>query len=132
MTRLNQSRRQLVGYVYDPQVNNNVGTVQSERNMALVQEQAFDYNMEGDGFGDIVRGIFNKGKQGLKNIWKNKEAIVKKAEDAYTGETGTALRNLLPDSDDTADQDLLVKNMLFYNSRTVKMALPIGWAREQM
>ena len=102
MTRLNQSRRQLVGYVYDPQVNNNVGTVQSERNMALVQEQAFDYNMEGDGFGDIVRGIFNKGKQGLKNIWKNKEAIVKNAEDAYTGETGTALRNLLPDSDDTA------------------------------
>jgi hypothetical protein len=102
MTRLNQSRRQLVGQVYSPQVNNNIGTVQSERNMALVQAQAFDYNMEGDGFGDIVRGIFNKGKQGLNYIWRNKETIAKKAEDAYTGETGTALRNLLPDSDDTA------------------------------
>lgn len=102
MTRLNQSRRQLVGSVYSPQVNNNIGTVQYERNMAAVQAQAFDYNMEGDGFGDIVRGIFNKGKQGLKYIWKNKEAIAKKASDAYTGETGTALRNLIPDSDDTA------------------------------
>ena len=102
MTRLNQSRRQLVGYVYNPQVNNNVGTIQSERKMALVQGQAFDYNMEGDGFADIVRGIFNKGKQGMNYIWKNKETIAKKAEDAYTGETGTALRNLIPDSDDTA------------------------------
>lgn len=102
MPRLNQSRRQLVGYVYPPQVNNNIGTVQYERNMSTIQEQAFDHNMEGDGFGDIVRGIFNKGKQGLNYIWRNKAAIAKKAEDAYTGETGTALRNLLPDSDDTA------------------------------
>ena len=102
MVRLNQSRRQNVGYVHKPQVNNNIGEVQCERNMAVVQEQAFDYNMEGDGFGDIVRGIFNKGKQGLKYLWDHKKDIAQGAEKAYTSEVGTAIRNALPDSDDTA------------------------------
>ncbi len=102
MGRLNQSRRQKVGYVYNPQVNNNIGEVQCERNMAVVQEQAFDYNMEGDGFGDIVRGIYSKGKKGLKYLWDRKKDIAEGAEKAYTSEIGTAIRNVIPDSDDTA------------------------------
>ena len=102
MGRLNQSRRQNVGYVYKPQVNNNIGDVQCERSMASVQGQAFDYNMAGDGFGDIVRGIFNKGKQGLKYLWDHKKGIAEGAEKAYTSEIGTAIRNAIPDSDDTA------------------------------
>jgi hypothetical protein len=54
--------------------------------------------MSGEGFMDIVRGIFNKGKEGAKMIYDNKDKIV----DALTGETGTALRNMIPDSDETA------------------------------
>ena len=92
MNRLNQSRRQQVGYVYKPQVNNDVTTMQSGRKMNLVQIQSFDQNqMSGEGFLDVVRGVFNKGKKGAKFL-----------SDAYSGETGTALRNLIPDSDANA------------------------------
>lgn len=99
MTRLNQSRRQQIGYVYKPQVNSDIGITQTGRKMNLVQMQSFDQNqMNGEGFMDIVRGIFNKGKQSAKYLYNNKDAI----ESALTGETGTALRNLIPDSDDTA------------------------------
>ena len=99
MTRLNQSRRQQIGYVYKPQVNNDIGLTQSGRKMNLVQIQSFDQNqMSGEGFMDIVRGIFNKGKQGAQFLYNNKDKI----GDALTGETGTALRNMIPDSDETA------------------------------
>lgn len=99
MTRLNQARRQQIGYIYKPQINNDIGLTQSGRKMKLVQIQAFDQNqMNGAGFMDIVRGIFNKGKQGAQFLFDNKDKI----EGALTGETGTALRNLIPDSDDTA------------------------------
>jgi len=102
MGRLNQSRRQTIGYVYNPMVNNNIKDIQTGRIMSSVQEQAFDYNMTGDGFMDIVRGIFDKGKRGAKYAWKHKGDIAQKAEDIYTSEIGTAVRNLIPDSDDTA------------------------------
>ena len=99
MTRLNQSRRQQIGYVYKPQVNNDIGLTQCGRKMNLVQIQAFDQNMmDGEGFMDVVRGIFNKGKQGAKFLYDNKDKIV----DAYSGETGTAIRNMIPSSDETA------------------------------
>lgn len=99
MTRLNQSRRQQIGYVYKPQVNNDIGLTQCGRKMNLVQIQAFDQNqMTGEGFMDIVRGIFNKGKEGAKYLYDNKDKIA----DAYSSETGTAIRNALPDSDETA------------------------------
>ena len=99
MTRLNQSRRQQIGYVYKPQVNNDIGLTQCGRKMNLVQIQSFDQNqMNGEGFMDIVRGIFNKGKQGAKYLYDHKDKIA----DAYSSETGTALRNMLPDSDETA------------------------------
>jgi len=99
MARLNQSRRQQIGYVYKPQVNNNAGLAQSGRQMLMVQEQAFDQNqMSGDGFMDIVRGIMNKGKDVGKFGLKHRDSI----QGALTGEVGTALRNLIPDSDETA------------------------------
>mgnify|MGYP003636689733 FL=1 len=99
MTRLNQSRRQQIGYVYKPQVNNDIGLTQCGRKMNLVQIQSFDQNqMNGEGFMDIVRGIFNKGKQGAKMLYDNKDKIA----DAYSGEIGTAIRNAIPDSDETA------------------------------
>lgn len=99
MTRLNQSRRQQIGYVYKPQVNNDIGLTQCGRKMNLVQIQAFDQNMmDGEGFMDVVRGIFNKGKQGAKFLYDNKDKIA----DAYSGEVGTTLRNLIPSSDETA------------------------------
>lgn len=102
MGRLNQSRRQTIGYVYKPMVNNNIKDVQTGRVMSSVQDQAFDYNMTGDGFMDIVRGIFEKGKRTGKYLWGKKGDIARKAEDLYTSELGTALRNAIPDSDDTA------------------------------
>jgi hypothetical protein len=99
MTRLNQSRRQQIGYVYKPQVNNDIGLTQCGRKMKLVQIQSFDQNqMSGEGFMDIVRGIFNKGKEGAKYLYDNKDKIA----DAYSGEIGTALRNMIPDSDENA------------------------------
>lgn len=99
MTRLNQSRRQQIGYVYKPQVNNDIGLTQCGRKMNLVQIQAFDQNqMNGEGFMDVVRGIFNKGKQGAKFLYDNKDKIV----GAYSGEVGTTLRNMIPSSDETA------------------------------
>jgi hypothetical protein len=55
-------------------------------------------DMAGSGFMDIVRGIFDKGKQGAKYLYDNSGAI----SDAYTSELGTSLRNMIPDSDDTA------------------------------
>jgi hypothetical protein len=99
MTRLNQSRRQQIGYVYKPQVNNDIGLTQCGRKMNLVQVQAFDQNqMNGEGFMDVGRGIFNKGKQGVQFLYDNKDKIA----DAYSGEVGTTLRNMIPSSDETA------------------------------
>lgn len=49
MTRLNQSRRQLIGYVYNPQVNNDVSQAQNIKSLNCVVEQAFDKNMTGCG-----------------------------------------------------------------------------------
>ena len=99
MTRLNQSRRQQVGYVYKPMVNNDIALTQSGRKMNLVQIQAFDQNqMSGEGFMDIVRGVFNKGKEGAKMLYDNRDKIA----DLYSSELGTTVRNLIPDSDDTA------------------------------
>jgi len=67
--------------------------------MSDVQIQSFDQNqMSGEGFMDIVRGVFNKGKEGAKYLFNNKDKIA----DAYSGEVGTTLRNLIPSSDETA------------------------------
>tara|TARA_R110001599_G_scaffold73668_1_gene203652 strand:+ start:7944 stop:9446 length:1503 start_codon:yes stop_codon:yes gene_type:complete len=61
MTRLNQSRRGLIGYTYSPQVCNDVAVSTGSRQMSIVQEQAFEQGMAGDGrLRDIVRGILSK------------------------------------------------------------------------
>jgi hypothetical protein len=49
MTRLNQSRRQLVGYVYNSQVDNDVSQTPNIKSLNSVLEQSFDRNMTGGG-----------------------------------------------------------------------------------
>ena len=109
MNRLQQSRRGTFGYVQPPQVQNNPAIVPSTRNPYLVMEQSLDQNsyddMDGEGIMDMARGIINKGKQGAKWAWSNRDKIKQageKASDFYASETGTALRNIIPDSDKTA------------------------------
>ena len=63
MVRLNQSRRQKIGYSYCPQVINDVTLQPKMRNMALVQDQAFTQNMKGEGVKDIIRGIIDNKKE---------------------------------------------------------------------
>lgn len=45
----------------------------------------------GEGFSDIVKNLYNKGK-----------SLAQNASNFYKSETGTALRNMIPDSDNTA------------------------------
>lgn len=49
MTRLNQSRRQLVGYVYNPQVDNDISQPTNQKSLSDVLEQSFERNMTGGG-----------------------------------------------------------------------------------
>ena len=97
--RLNPTRRNQVGFVYKPQVNNDIGTVNNFRNPVntLIKQHTSDSDMGGDGFRDIVKSIYEKGKEGVKFLYNNKGKIA----DAYTGEIGTAIRNALPNSDET-------------------------------
>lgn len=98
MTRLNQSiRSNNVGYVYKEQINNDVSKVQNFRPNYINSSKVID-DMEGEGFKEIIQSIYNKGKEGINYLFKNKDKIV----DAYSGEIGTAIKNALPDSDDTA------------------------------
>jgi hypothetical protein len=100
MQRLQQSRRQQIGYVNLPQVNNNVGTVNYSRNPYYVQQKTFkasgfgEGGMTGDGFIDVIKSVISKGKNAGKYLGM--------ASDAYTSDIGTALRNAIPDSDETA------------------------------
>jgi len=55
MTRLNQSRRQLIGYVYNPQVNNDVSQARNIKSLKCVVEQAFDRNMTGCGMIKLMK-----------------------------------------------------------------------------
>lgn len=91
--RLNQSRRQQIGYTYPTQINNDVSQIQCGRGMYSASNR-----MSGDGLMDIVRGLFDKTKSGAKYLYDNSGAI----SDAYTSELGTTLRNMIPDADDTA------------------------------
>ena len=78
MTRLNQSRRGLIGYTYSPQVCNDVAVSTGSRQMSVVQEQAFEQSMAGDGrLRDIVRGILSKRHLIVKHGPKVIDAVVK-------------------------------------------------------
>lgn len=105
MNRLQQTRRGKIGYSYSPQVNNDISLVNYARSPYAIMEASFDQNqmgggrpMEGDGFADTIKAIYDKGKKAGKFLFENRGKIV----DAYSGETGTALRNLMPDSDENA------------------------------
>lgn len=103
MMRLNQTGQpNNVGRVYNSQVNNNIGKVQTFNKdtygvVKSTPKQDLE-DMDGEGFREIIKSIYDKGKQGVEYLFKNKDKIV----DAYSGEIGTAIKNALPDSDDTA------------------------------
>ena len=103
MKLLNQRKNQL-GYVYKNYINNDISTVNefNKPTNTLIKkykhEKLKEVDMEGEGLGDIIRSVYEKGKEGLKFLYKNKDKI----QDAYSGEIGTAIRNALPSSDDTA------------------------------
>jgi hypothetical protein len=103
MKQINQRRNQ-IGFVYKTYVNNDIGKVNEFRNPVnvLIKKHTSDnfkeIDMEGEGFRDIIKSIYNKGKEGVKFLYRNKDKI----QDAYSGEIGTAIRNALPSSDDTA------------------------------
>ena len=60
MTRLNQSRRQSIGYVYCHQKNNDVAIKPYSRQMLEVQEKAYDQNMTGQGMKDKIKIVGTK------------------------------------------------------------------------
>ena len=114
MNRLQQSRRQQIGYCYTPQVDNNVAKQTYRRGTYAVLEKQFNQNsygssrsadMEGEGLMDIARGLYNKGKAAASYLYDKKDLIKKGAEmaaDAYGSEMGTTVKNLLPSSDENA------------------------------
>jgi hypothetical protein len=104
MNRLQQSRRQTFGYVYPPQVQNNIAKSTRYRNTYYVMEQSFDqssqsgYDMTGEGIMDIARGLYDKGKEAGKFLTK----AGKMASDLYASDIGKAVQNIIPSSDETA------------------------------
>ena len=99
---IRSSRPRNIGTITNYQVDNDVSIVTKSRNLGTIQYEFFkqEYyaqdNMGGDGFMDIVRGIYNQGKKGAEFILKNKDKI----SDAYSGEIGNTIRNLIPSNDD--------------------------------
>jgi hypothetical protein len=120
MPRLQQERRQLIGYQYPEQVQNDIAKATNARLISDAQGRVFSSNMIGSGLGlpggglglpgsgccgtqrcgceqcgsglmDSIRGALTKGK-----------SLATKASELATGEMGTALRNLLPSSDENA------------------------------
>ena len=101
--RLNTFQRNRVGTVYPVQVVSNIQDIPRSRNLdAVIQASYFqpkshikyddnENEMTGSGIMDIVKNIYNTGKK-----------LLPVAEKAYTSDVGTALRNLIPASDDTA------------------------------
>ena len=101
MNRLQQSRRQKIGTTYTPQINNNVASVPYMRNTYNIQNLAFEQdqmNMSGAGVKDVLLDAFDKGRKTASFLFKHREAI----KNAYTGELGTKLRNMIPSSDENA------------------------------
>lgn len=85
--------------------NNNVRQTTSYRKVGVASDKVRNDEMEGEGIMDIARGVLDLGKKAGKFIYDNRGNIVKgatMAADAYTSETGTALRNMIPSSDNTA------------------------------
>ena len=75
-----------IGLVYTNNTRGNPQFVSNYRAPPQIQN-----SMEGEGIVETVKGVYQKGKMGLRSIMNN-----------YTGDLGTAIRNSLPDSDNTA------------------------------
>ena len=79
---IRSSRPRNIGTITNYQVDNDVSIVTKSRNLGTIQYEFFkqEYyaqdNMGGDGFMDIVRGIYNQGKKGAEFILKNVEIKV--------------------------------------------------------
>lgn len=84
MLRLNQTQRNQIGKVYKPQINNNISKTTTTHYNHKTKEPT---EMSGEGFTDIIKNIYEKGKQ---------------IADGYSGELGTNIRNAIPASDNTA------------------------------
>jgi hypothetical protein len=136
MNRLQQTRRGKIGYTYKPQVNNNVATLNYSRSPYAVMSSQFDQNTRGmgsrpcermhpqtgEGFTDIIKTLYDKGKKTGKFLYDSRadaSARIQKIGDAYSGEIGTTLRNMIPDSDETARPG-------FVGERHVLLKLPNG------
>lgn len=92
-----QQKRGSIGFVYKSQIDNNIGKVYNYSNaIGIASDKPID--MSGDGFMDIIKSVYEKGKQGSKFLYENKDKIA----DVYSGEIGTTLKNLAPSSDATA------------------------------
>lgn len=108
MNRNTGNTRGSIGYQYSSQRINNVAKVQRNGNnvpAGMTEHDTEMSEMDGEGIMDIARSIFAKGKAAGKYLYGQKDNIVKgakMAQDAYTGEVGTAIRNALPDNDETA------------------------------
>jgi hypothetical protein len=87
MNRLHQNRNNNIGKSTRG-LSHDVRTVNSNRLTAVKSD------MSGDGFADIIKSIYNGGK----SLYQHKDQIA----NVYSGDIGVAIRNALPDSDDTA------------------------------
>ena len=94
-----------IGLQYPQMTNNNVRQTTSYRRVGVASKLQRQEEMGGEGIMDIARSVIDLGTKGAKMIYDNRASIGKAAtmaKDAYTSETGTALRNMLPSSDKTA------------------------------
>lgn len=94
MPNFKKINRRAFGQVQPKKIISDVGLQVNRRkllkNINTLQNEP-DNELSGEGFIDIIRSIARKGQK-----------IGSKLVDFATGETGTALRNLIPDSDKTA------------------------------
>lgn len=96
-----ESQRGLIGTQYE---NNRISDM-TQQNHYGHHSGYEDQDMSGEGLMDIARGIMDGAKKAGRFILGQKDNIVKGAkiaQDAYTSEVGTAIRNAIPSSDDTA------------------------------
>jgi len=109
--RHNQSRRGHIGYQYGKMTNNNIRQVPKARNTYNVLVDTFgnvkheEDEMEGGTFFDNVKHVLKTGTSAAnsaKDVAGKLASATKAAHAIATSETATALRNLLPSSDENA------------------------------
>lgn len=118
MGRLNQSRRQKIGYTYDSQVNNDISITPSQRQMGLVLNQAFSQNMKGDGLKEVIRGIYNN-RESIKQHTGEAIDLAVKGINFIDPKTAQKVKQALPKN----TQELIEKtvNTLGGDPRAIKV-----------